>query len=536
MDTDERAACAGGATLAGGRTSDMDPRHMKYQTDAQGRRTAVVLPIAEYRQLLEDLHDLAVVAERRDEPVDRRDRTETPARRRWSRIGFASSPRSKTTSAAFPPGPALAASSASRSSAKLHDRQAPDSWSEASTPSALRVGVYRVIYQVGRQGGNRSPSPTSATAKTPTDEERRRSAGSPAYEHQPRASSPPSRTTSRTSRSKSSRRLRWLATATCRYLRPWMVETDGTAMPRSCSSSSISLLSWSSAASSQARPHVAEADDVERRRQRLLELRRGRDQAVEVPRLVDVLLDHARELLRAVLLERHPHLERVEAARELEPVVREPGHVHRGQPALALAVRQVRRRQRERVRAAPRASRTSTQPTGYVRFIHLCRSKASESARSMPATRCRDSGAMAAQAPKAPSTWNQRSSRGAEVGEAGQVVDRAGVGGAGDADDADGPQPGGAVAATMSASAARSMRMRSSRGHAAQRARAHAEQLDGLRQRRVRLRRAVDGEALRARRPCPRARPPGPPRARRTRPWRSARPPARSGSTRSTRS
>jgi hypothetical protein len=39
--------------------------------DAKGRRTAVVLPIAEYEQLVEDLHDLAVVAERRDEePID----------------------------------------------------------------------------------------------------------------------------------------------------------------------------------------------------------------------------------------------------------------------------------------------------------------------------------------------------------------------------------------------------------------------------------------------------------------------------------
>ena len=45
----------------------MDSRRAQYQTDAMGRRTAVVLPIAEYEQLLEDLRDLAVVAERRDE-------------------------------------------------------------------------------------------------------------------------------------------------------------------------------------------------------------------------------------------------------------------------------------------------------------------------------------------------------------------------------------------------------------------------------------------------------------------------------------
>jgi hypothetical protein len=41
----------------------------QYQTDAQGKRTAVVLPIADYERLLDDLHDLAVVAERRDEAV-----------------------------------------------------------------------------------------------------------------------------------------------------------------------------------------------------------------------------------------------------------------------------------------------------------------------------------------------------------------------------------------------------------------------------------------------------------------------------------
>ncbi len=42
---------------------------VKYITDDQGERTAVVLPISDYEKLLEDLEDLAVVAERRDEPV-----------------------------------------------------------------------------------------------------------------------------------------------------------------------------------------------------------------------------------------------------------------------------------------------------------------------------------------------------------------------------------------------------------------------------------------------------------------------------------
>lgn len=34
-----------------------------------GERTAVVLPISDYEKLLEDLEDLAVVAERRGEPT-----------------------------------------------------------------------------------------------------------------------------------------------------------------------------------------------------------------------------------------------------------------------------------------------------------------------------------------------------------------------------------------------------------------------------------------------------------------------------------
>lgn len=42
---------------------------LQYLTDEHGERTAVVLPLTDYQKLLEDLDDLAVVAERRDEPV-----------------------------------------------------------------------------------------------------------------------------------------------------------------------------------------------------------------------------------------------------------------------------------------------------------------------------------------------------------------------------------------------------------------------------------------------------------------------------------
>ena len=42
---------------------------VQYLTDDRGERTAVVLPLPEYEKLLEDLADLAVVAERRPEPT-----------------------------------------------------------------------------------------------------------------------------------------------------------------------------------------------------------------------------------------------------------------------------------------------------------------------------------------------------------------------------------------------------------------------------------------------------------------------------------
>jgi len=39
----------------------------QYVTDTAGRQTAVILPLGEYRELLEDLDDLAAVAERVDQ-------------------------------------------------------------------------------------------------------------------------------------------------------------------------------------------------------------------------------------------------------------------------------------------------------------------------------------------------------------------------------------------------------------------------------------------------------------------------------------
>jgi PHD/YefM family antitoxin component YafN of YafNO toxin-antitoxin module len=39
----------------------------QYVVDENGNKVAVILPLTEYQHLKEDLHDLAMVAERRDE-------------------------------------------------------------------------------------------------------------------------------------------------------------------------------------------------------------------------------------------------------------------------------------------------------------------------------------------------------------------------------------------------------------------------------------------------------------------------------------
>jgi PHD/YefM family antitoxin component YafN of YafNO toxin-antitoxin module len=43
-------------------------RNVQYVTDANGERTAVILPLDEYEELLEDLHVSRVTEETKDEP------------------------------------------------------------------------------------------------------------------------------------------------------------------------------------------------------------------------------------------------------------------------------------------------------------------------------------------------------------------------------------------------------------------------------------------------------------------------------------
>ena len=45
------------------------PDTLQYITNGKGKKTAVVIPLDDYEKLIEDLDDLAVIAERRDEPT-----------------------------------------------------------------------------------------------------------------------------------------------------------------------------------------------------------------------------------------------------------------------------------------------------------------------------------------------------------------------------------------------------------------------------------------------------------------------------------
>jgi hypothetical protein len=42
---------------------------VQFVTDEGGQRTAVLMPIADYERLMEDLSDLAAISDRREEPT-----------------------------------------------------------------------------------------------------------------------------------------------------------------------------------------------------------------------------------------------------------------------------------------------------------------------------------------------------------------------------------------------------------------------------------------------------------------------------------
>jgi hypothetical protein len=47
----------------------MSETKTQYLVDEKGDKTAVVIPWEEYQEMLEDMHDLVVIAERKDEPT-----------------------------------------------------------------------------------------------------------------------------------------------------------------------------------------------------------------------------------------------------------------------------------------------------------------------------------------------------------------------------------------------------------------------------------------------------------------------------------
>jgi len=47
--------------------------HPRYITDEAGKKTEVILSMEIFNQLIEDMEDMAVIAERRDEPVTSHD-------------------------------------------------------------------------------------------------------------------------------------------------------------------------------------------------------------------------------------------------------------------------------------------------------------------------------------------------------------------------------------------------------------------------------------------------------------------------------
>lgn len=48
---------------------DVKQKELQYVTNAAEEKTAVILPIDQFQELIDDIEDLAAVAERRDEPT-----------------------------------------------------------------------------------------------------------------------------------------------------------------------------------------------------------------------------------------------------------------------------------------------------------------------------------------------------------------------------------------------------------------------------------------------------------------------------------
>ncbi|MDP2919924.1 MAG: hypothetical protein Q8O43_06885 [Dehalococcoidia bacterium] len=59
----------------------------KFVVTEKGRKTAILLPLKEYLELLEDLEDLAIIAERKDEPTIPFEVVKRRLENKWQRTG-----------------------------------------------------------------------------------------------------------------------------------------------------------------------------------------------------------------------------------------------------------------------------------------------------------------------------------------------------------------------------------------------------------------------------------------------------------------
>ena len=59
----------------------------RFLVDENGRKTSVVLSISEYQELLEDLEDLAVITERKEEPTEPLDLVKKRLEAKWLNTG-----------------------------------------------------------------------------------------------------------------------------------------------------------------------------------------------------------------------------------------------------------------------------------------------------------------------------------------------------------------------------------------------------------------------------------------------------------------
>jgi PHD/YefM family antitoxin component YafN of YafNO toxin-antitoxin module len=58
----------------------------QFIVNENGEKTAVILSIEEYEELLEDIEDLAIIAERRDEPTEPLSVVKERLERKWQSI------------------------------------------------------------------------------------------------------------------------------------------------------------------------------------------------------------------------------------------------------------------------------------------------------------------------------------------------------------------------------------------------------------------------------------------------------------------